>query len=128
MDAIEQERPEPRRSPVGHEGARVDIVERPSRAVSGWLGVLALLVCVGAAIAVAYTPDEGWIAAPIVAFVIVAQSLAVVAPGQTRVVQFFGRYAGTVRRPGFWWVVPLTRQGRRQRAGAKLRDEPPQGQ
>ena len=29
-------------------------------------------------------------------------------PGQTSVVQFFGRYVGTVRRPGFWWVLPLT--------------------
>jgi regulator of protease activity HflC (stomatin/prohibitin superfamily) len=34
--------------------------------------------------------------------------LAIVPPGQTSVVQFFGRYIGTVRRPGFWWVVPLS--------------------
>jgi regulator of protease activity HflC (stomatin/prohibitin superfamily) len=32
----------------------------------------------------------------------------IVSPGQTSVVQFFGRYVGTVRRPGFWWVLPLT--------------------
>ena len=32
----------------------------------------------------------------------------IVAPGQTSVVQFFGRYVGTVDRPGFWWVLPLT--------------------
>jgi len=29
-------------------------------------------------------------------------------PGQTAVVQFFGRYVGTVRNAGFWWVLPLT--------------------
>ena len=29
-------------------------------------------------------------------------------PGQTRVVQFFGRYVGTVRAPGLSWVLPLT--------------------
>jgi regulator of protease activity HflC (stomatin/prohibitin superfamily) len=32
----------------------------------------------------------------------------VITPGQTSVVQFFGSYVGTVRRPGFWWVLPLT--------------------
>ena len=39
---------------------------------------------------------------------LVATSLVVVPPGQTSVVQFFGTYVGTVRRPGFWWVLPLT--------------------
>ena len=41
-------------------------------------------------------------------FVLVATSLVIVTPGQTSVVQFFGRYIGTVLRPGFWWVLPLT--------------------
>jgi len=40
--------------------------------------------------------------------VVVATSLVIVAPGQTSVVQFFGRYVGTVRRAGFYWVLPLT--------------------
>jgi regulator of protease activity HflC (stomatin/prohibitin superfamily) len=31
-----------------------------------------------------------------------------VPPGQTSVVQFFGRYIGSVIHPGFWWVAPLT--------------------
>ena len=30
------------------------------------------------------------------------------APGQTRVVQFFGRYVGTVRKQGLRMIVPLT--------------------
>src|SRR5262249_57106182 len=34
--------------------------------------------------------------------------LVIVRPGQPSVIQFFGRYVGTVRRPGFWWVLPLT--------------------
>ena len=33
-------------TPVGHEGVRVDIAERPVWAVNGWFGVLALAVCV----------------------------------------------------------------------------------
>lgn len=29
-------------------------------------------------------------------------------PNQARVLTFFGRYAGTVRRDGWWWINPLT--------------------
>jgi regulator of protease activity HflC (stomatin/prohibitin superfamily) len=94
--------------PVGHQGARVEIDERPAPALSGWFGVLVLLLCIGAAIGLARTAQPGWIAAPVIIFAVVLQSLAVVPPGQTRVVQFFGRYAGTLRRPGFWWSLPLT--------------------
>ncbi len=39
---------------------------------------------------------------------IILASLVVVQPGQTRVVQFFGRYVGTVRQSGLVWVTPLT--------------------
>ena len=34
--------------------------------------------------------------------------MTIVAPGQTRVVQFFGRYVGTVRKQGLRMIVPLT--------------------
>jgi regulator of protease activity HflC (stomatin/prohibitin superfamily) len=100
--------PSPRPSPVGHEGARVDIEERAAWTASGWLGVLVLLICIGAAIALAYTPVKALLVLPILIFLVVLQSLVVVPPGQTRVIQFFGRYAGTARRAGFWWVLPLT--------------------
>ena len=39
---------------------------------------------------------------------LVVTSLVIVPPGHTSVIQFAGRYIGTVRRPGFWWVLPLT--------------------
>jgi regulator of protease activity HflC (stomatin/prohibitin superfamily) len=39
---------------------------------------------------------------------VLLSSMAVVAPGTTRVVQFFGRYVGTVRRQGLAMVPPLT--------------------
>jgi regulator of protease activity HflC (stomatin/prohibitin superfamily) len=86
----------------------VEIHERPARSTSGWLGVVVLLACVGAVIGLAYTPVRGLIAIPIVIGLVVGASLAIVQPGQTRVVQFFGRYAGTVRTPGLSWVLPLT--------------------
>jgi hypothetical protein len=94
-------------TPVGHEGVRVDIAERPVLAVNGWFGVLALAVCV-AGIVLLGLHSPKWVAPPIVVFVLIATSLVIVPPGQTSVVQFFGRYIGTVRRSGFWWVAPLT--------------------
>ena len=54
------------------------------------------------------TNRAGWAWVPIAVGVIIAPSLVVVPPGQTSVVQFFGSYVGTVRRSGFWWVLPLT--------------------
>jgi SPFH domain/Band 7 family protein len=93
--------------PVGHEGARVDITQRPAAAINGRLGVLVLAACV-AGMVIAGQHDIGLLWIPVVVFVLVITSLVIVAPGQTSVVQFFGRYAGTVRRPGFWWVLPLT--------------------
>jgi len=94
-------------TPVGHEGVRVDIAERPVLAVNGWFGVLALAVCIAGMVLLGLHSPK-WLALPIVVFVLIATSLVIVPPGQTSVVQFFGRYIGTARRSGFWWVAPLT--------------------
>ena len=61
-------------------------------------------VCIAVAFLLA---GSGWIAAPIVLGILVATSLVIVQPGQTKVVRFFGTYVGTVRRTGLWWIVPL---------------------
>ncbi len=104
MNAIES--PDSPR-PVGHQGTRVDIAERKTPAVTGWVGVLVLLAC-GYGVYLAGHHDSGILWLPLLVFIVVAASLVVVAPGQTSVLQFFGSYVGTVRRPGFWWVLPLT--------------------
>jgi regulator of protease activity HflC (stomatin/prohibitin superfamily) len=44
----------------------------------------------------------------IVIVAIEVRVLTVLAANEARVIQFFGRYVGTVARPGFHWVVPLT--------------------
>jgi regulator of protease activity HflC (stomatin/prohibitin superfamily) len=106
-------------APVGHQGVRVDITERrPSLAVNGWFGVLVLAACI-AGIVLLSMHAKGWVWVPIVVFVVVATSLVIVPPGQTSVVQFFGRYIGTVRRSGFWWVAPLTL---RRRVSVRVRN------
>jgi regulator of protease activity HflC (stomatin/prohibitin superfamily) len=94
-------------APVGHQGARVEITERPALALSGWLGVVVLAACIWGGV-IGAQHSSGWVWLPVVVGVLVITSLVIVAPGQTSVVQFFGSYIGTVRRPGFWWVLPLT--------------------
>ena len=94
-------------APVGHQGARVDITQRPALAVSGWFGVLLLAVSAWG-IWFSVKDDRGLLWLPIVVFALVATSLVIVPPGQTSVLQFFGTYVGSVRRAGFWWVLPLT--------------------
>jgi hypothetical protein len=91
--------------PVGHEGVRVNITERKALSLNGWFGILVILICVGLAIEIA---PSGWIAVPIFVAALVLGSLVIVPPGQTAVVQFFGSYIGTVRKPGFAWILPLT--------------------
>ncbi len=114
--SISQQEPQLEAVPVGHQGARVSIEERKATSVNGWFGVLILLVCVGAAISLA---GSGWIGLPIAVFAIVLASLVIVAPGQTSVVQFFGSYIGTLRKPGLTWVLPLTN---RRRVSVRVRN------
>jgi regulator of protease activity HflC (stomatin/prohibitin superfamily) len=98
----------PSTAPVGHQGARVEIQERPARSINGWYGVLLAAVCVVATILVARTSWK-WLPGPLIfVAVLVLASLVVVQPGQTRVVQFFGRYVGTVRQPGLTLILPLS--------------------
>src|SRR5690242_19470804 len=97
----------PASTPVGHQGARVDITQRPALAVNGWIGVIVLAICAAVTVLLVMG-GSGWTWLPILVFVVVVTSLVVVPPVQTFVIQFFGTYIGTVRRPGFWWVVPLT--------------------
>ena len=103
-----QEGPVLAAEPVGHGGARVGIQERPALMVTGWFGVVVLFLCVGVTILGAKSGAGGWAALAIVVFFVVLSTLVIIPPGQSQVVQFFGSYVGTVRRPGLWSVLPLT--------------------
>ncbi|MFZ2056632.1 MAG: SPFH domain-containing protein [Acidimicrobiales bacterium] len=96
---------EPEPAPVGHSGVRVEIHERRAWAISGWLGVLVVVACgVGAY----FLANQVVILVPIAVATVTWASLTIVQPGQTKVVRFFGRYVGTVRRAGLWWILPLS--------------------
>jgi hypothetical protein len=93
--------------PVGHLNTRVDITQHDAIGTSGWFGVLVLAASIGGIVAAAqHAQWMLWL--PIIVIILVATGFVIVPPGQTSVIQFFGHYVGTVTRPGFWWVLPLT--------------------
>lgn len=104
--------------PVGHDGTRVDIDERRAPAGGPVAAALALFVSL---VAIAFgvwliaqlSPDtfNGFAALAMVLFVasiVPWTCVTIISPGQTRVVQFFGRYSGTIRRTGLAITVPLS--------------------
>jgi regulator of protease activity HflC (stomatin/prohibitin superfamily) len=48
----------------------------------------------------------------IMAFAVISVGVTVIDPGEARVLQFFGRYVGTVRTSGLRWVNPFTTRAR----------------
>ncbi|MGV8909816.1 MAG: SPFH domain-containing protein [Propionicimonas sp.] len=110
---------EPAGVPVGHAGARVDIDERRAWSVTGGVGVIAFIALVVASIwlmVLGAAADErgadpaGYVVGAIMLFliaVLIATAITIVGPGDTRVLQFFGRYVGTVRSPGLKLTMPL---------------------
>ena len=107
--------------PVGHDGTRVVIEERTAWTMSGALALLLGLVLLGLAtwgiVTTAIADEAGGevnglvVFASILAFVVgsvIFSSLTVVAPGDTKVLQFFGKYVGTIRKQGLLLTIPLT--------------------
>jgi regulator of protease activity HflC (stomatin/prohibitin superfamily) len=88
-------------------------------AAAGFSGFLGLLIGVVAIIGVgaggAALADGGeapaWAMVSLVGFVlgvITLRGLTTVSPGEAKVLQFFGRYTGTIRAAGLRWVNPFT--------------------
>ena len=91
------------------------IRERAVLAANGFLmlAVVVLLILGGIGMVVGGgIATRGWVALPgvvvIVLGVVTARGLTPVSPGEARVVQLLGRYAGTLRRDGLQWVNPFT--------------------
>jgi regulator of protease activity HflC (stomatin/prohibitin superfamily) len=109
------------------------IQEREGRAASGYpvmlavvAGIVVLVVALGFDLANGGPP--GWIGVGAfrlglgviaVAVVLVSSGLTVVNPNEARVLVLLGRYAGTLKHEGLWWVNPLTR---RRRVSIKIRN------
>jgi regulator of protease activity HflC (stomatin/prohibitin superfamily) len=57
---------------------------------------------------VAKSSVKGLLVVPILVATVISGSLVIVQPGQTKVVRFFGKYVGSVRRTGLSWILPLS--------------------
>jgi regulator of protease activity HflC (stomatin/prohibitin superfamily) len=95
------------------------VSERSAFAVDGFIAVFVALVLlgllaqrvIGLVTAKVEEPSAGdltFIVTMILAAALVLSSVVVIQPGETKVVQFFGRYVGTARRSGLSMLLPLT--------------------
>ena len=100
--------------PASHPGTRVDVTERSAWSLGGGPAFVVALVAAAAFIgsfplfAQADRSAGGLGVVLILAAVVAFTGLTIISPGTTRVVQFFGRYVGTVRRTGLVFTVPLS--------------------
>ncbi|MCR6688495.1 SPFH domain-containing protein [Cellulomonas sp.] len=123
----ESEGGEPAGRPVGHGGVRVEIEEKTAWSLGAGAAVLALLASlalIGGAfplfVAAEDTPALGVLGGVLMLVGLLAlTSLTIVNPGQTKVVQLFGRYLGTIRRTGFALTTPLSS---RKRVSVRVRN------
>ena len=114
-------------TPVGHSGTAVDITERKSWSGGGGLATIIILISIiliaPATFLIGTTStklDAGTISVPLGVALILAgaccfilsllglTSIRIISPGETRVIQFFGRYIGTIRHTGLRAIPPLS--------------------
>ncbi|MFX4272260.1 SPFH domain-containing protein [Propionibacteriaceae bacterium Y1685] len=103
-------------APVQAGGAspRIDVEEKKAFAMNGFLAwvIIALLWIAAIGLGVLTVVNGDGIPIPSIIMVLIAlvmgTSVTVVQPGQAKVLQFFGRYVGTVRRTGLVLTVPWT--------------------
>lgn len=118
------------RSSEGPDMPEPRVREFPARSIGGGLalllGLLGLLIAAALIASAAAVTATGAKAALIVVGILtgIAALLAMcglnmVAPGEARVVQLFGRYRGTIREDGLRWVNPLTS---RQKISTRVRN------
>ncbi|VEH05778.1 SPFH domain-containing protein [Corynebacterium kutscheri] len=117
--------PEVADRPVGHDGARVEINEKPVPLLNTGAALLTLLLTlsigIGGLLLLISSEDGDSSLHPAILTLLVLATLAswiifalllisirVTSPGHTHVVQFFGRYLGTNRNTGFTIIPPLS--------------------
>ena len=102
------------------------MVEKELKGISGWL-MIVLLLAVGlgsvAVLVKGIEAQDGLIvvlALLVLGLTIVSFfGLTIVNPNQARVIQLFGRYKGSLKEQGLWWINPLTT---RRRVSLRIRN------
>jgi len=106
-------------TPVGHRGVRVAAEETDAWSVNGGIALM-LLIALGA-VAIGFGVAGAVVNAPLLTVLGVVlfiamyfgfTSLTVIQPGETKVLQFLGRYVGTIRKPGLQLTTPFTSKRR----------------
>ncbi|WP_113662329.1 SPFH domain-containing protein [Pedobacter nanyangensis] len=83
--------------------------EKIIRPPSGYLTLGIFIVLLAAGIYLMAIRQFGWGAAVLlVDFILVLPGLIIVNPNESKVLTLFGKYVGTVKSDGFFWVNPLT--------------------
>ena len=92
-----------------------NIVEKPANKLNGFLMLFFALALFAIDIYMlvhgikSNNPQVLWIFIPLLLIsMILLTGLIMVQPNDSRVLIFFGKYIGTVRHSGFWWVNPFT--------------------
>ena len=94
-----------------------NIEERQASSLPGWLALLVILAGAGwvtsgfiAPLATESGEPKGALlfVLPLLAFM--AKGFVLLEPNKATVLNFFGNYAGTLRRPGFFWVNPFNKK------------------
>lgn len=91
------------------------IAEKRAKKMNGFLmlflllALIALEVYLFMGIVITKNTQILWLLIPLIFIIIIISSgFIVVQPNESRVLIFFGKYIGTVRNSGFWWVNPFT--------------------
>jgi len=91
------------------------ITEKEAKKFNGFLFVFIAIILLAADIyALVYAvntdkPTVLWIFFPVMLlFFLLLKGLVIVQPNDSRVLILFGKYTGTIRQSGFWWVNPFT--------------------
>lgn len=92
--------------PVGHDGTKVAISEKPGWAQGAGAAVGLLVLIIALLVIPAFTTFLLWIPFGIIVLVLITM-FRVISPGHTQVNQFFGRYVGTNRTSGLSIIPPL---------------------
>ena len=97
-----------------------NIEERQANYLSGWLALIIWLAVFGGALWSIFGPSlqhgrgpetiGGFLALPVLIFL--AKGFIVLPPNISAVFTFFGRYAGSLREDGFFWVNPFYQRQR----------------
>ncbi|MEO6631056.1 MAG: SPFH domain-containing protein, partial [Mucilaginibacter sp.] len=76
---------------------------------SGYLAfVLFLLLLAGAIVSFAFHYIVAAVIVILINFILVLPGLVIVNPNESKVLTLFGKYVGTVKQDGFFWVNPFT--------------------